>query len=47
MFGFFYLVRMHKPKEPKKKEIETVYVVENTKVINNYQDIKSLFNIDE
>ena len=24
MFGFFYLVRMHKPKESKKKEIETV-----------------------
>lgn len=35
MFGFFYLVRMHEPKEPKNDKIKTVSGVENTKAINN------------
>ena len=40
MFGFFYLVRIHKPKESKKDEIKTVSGVENTKAINNSEPAK-------
>lgn len=36
MFGFFYLVRMHKPsKKPQKDQIRTLSGVQNTKAINN------------
>ena len=45
MFGFLYLVRMHKPTESKKKEeIETISGVENTKAINNAEPAKIVNN---
>lgn len=40
MFGFFYLVRMHKPKESKQDKIKTVSGIENTKSINNSEPAK-------
>jgi hypothetical protein len=40
MFGFFYLVRMHEPKEPKNDKIKTVSGIENTRAINNSEPAK-------